>query len=53
MSLGKTLLKGKVTYFARMIGEHTIDLRVEIVVKDYRMLLNTIEEIKPRMESET
>ncbi|MDH2902065.1 MAG: Lrp/AsnC family transcriptional regulator [archaeon] len=47
MSLGKTLLKGKgVTYVARMIGEHTIDLRVEIVVKDYSMLLNIIEEIK-------
>jgi DNA-binding Lrp family transcriptional regulator len=47
MSIGKTLLKGKkVTYVARMIGEHTIDFRVEVVVKDYRMLLDLIEEIK-------
>ena len=47
MNIGKALLKGKkVTYVARMIGEHTIDFRVEVVVKDYRMLLDLIEEIK-------
>lgn len=46
-SVGKALLKRKeVTNVARTIGEHTIDLRVEIVVKDYGMLLNFIEETK-------
>jgi DNA-binding Lrp family transcriptional regulator len=45
--IGKSLLKQKeVTYVARMIGEHTIDLRVEIILKDYAMLLNLIEKIK-------
>jgi hypothetical protein len=29
-----------------MIGEHTIDLRVEVFVSDNRALLNLIEEIK-------
>jgi DNA-binding Lrp family transcriptional regulator len=47
MSIGKALLKRKdVTSVSRMIGEHTIDLRVEVFVKDNRMLLNLIEEIK-------
>jgi DNA-binding Lrp family transcriptional regulator len=47
MSIGKELLKRKeVTSVTRMIGEHTIDLRVEVFVKDNRMLLNLIEEIK-------
>ena len=30
----------------RMIGEHTIDLRVEVFVRDNSKLLNLIEEIK-------
>jgi DNA-binding Lrp family transcriptional regulator len=47
MGIGKSLLKQKeVTYVARMIGEHTIDLRVELILKDYAMLLNLIEKIK-------
>ena len=47
MSIGKELLKRKeVTHVTRMIGEHTIDLRVEVFVKDSRMLLNLIEEVK-------
>jgi DNA-binding Lrp family transcriptional regulator len=47
MRIGKELLKRKeVTSVTRMIGEHTIDLRVEVFVKDNRMLLNLIEEIK-------
>ena len=45
--IGKSLLKQKeVTYVARMVGEHTIDLRIEIILKDYVMLLNLIEKIK-------
>jgi DNA-binding Lrp family transcriptional regulator len=47
MSIGKALLKRKdVTRVARMIGEHTIDLRVEVLIKDYAELLNLIEEMK-------
>jgi DNA-binding Lrp family transcriptional regulator len=47
MSIGKELLKRKeVTSVTRMIGEHTIDLRVEVFVKDNSMLLNLIEDIK-------
>ena len=47
MGIGKALLKCKdVTSVSRMIGEHTIDLRVEVFVKDNHMLLNLIEEIK-------
>jgi DNA-binding Lrp family transcriptional regulator len=47
MRIGKELLKRKeVTSVTRMIGEHTIDLRVEVFVRDNRMLLNLIEEIK-------
>jgi DNA-binding Lrp family transcriptional regulator len=47
MRIGKELLKRKeVMCVTRMIGEHTIDLRVEVLVKDNRMLLNLIEEIK-------
>jgi DNA-binding Lrp family transcriptional regulator len=47
MSIGKELLKRKeVTSVTRMIGEHTIDLRVEVFVKDNQMLLNLIEDVK-------
>jgi len=47
MSIGKSLLKRKeVTSVTRMIGEHTIDLRVEVFVSDNGKLLNLIEEIK-------
>jgi len=47
MSIGKTLLKRKeVRSATRMIGEHTIDLRVEVFVRDNGKLLNLIEEIK-------
>jgi hypothetical protein len=47
MGIGKALLKRKeVTSVARMIGEHTIDLRVEVFVRDNSKLLNLIEEIK-------
>jgi len=47
MSIGKTLLKRKeVRSATRMIGEHTIDLRVEVFVRDNGKLLNLIEEVK-------
>jgi hypothetical protein len=35
-----------VTYVGESIGEHTIDLRVETIVKDNSVLLNLLEEIK-------
>ena len=47
MYVGKVLLKLKeVTYVARMIGEHSIDLHAQVIVKDYKDLLNLIEGIK-------
>lgn len=47
LSISKALLRPKeVIYVARMTGEHTIDFRVETVVKDYKMLLNLIENMK-------
>ena len=48
MIVGKELLKREeVTYAARTIGEHTIDLRVEVFVKDNGVLLNLLEDVKP------
>ena len=35
-----------ITYVGKSIGEHTIDLRVEAIVKDNYTLLNLLEEIK-------
>ena len=35
-----------VTYVGKSIGEHTIDLRVETIVKDNAILLDLLEEIK-------
>jgi DNA-binding Lrp family transcriptional regulator len=35
-----------VTYIGKSIGEHTIDLRVETIVKDNVVLLDLLEEIK-------
>jgi len=47
MNVGKELLKHEeVTYAARTIGEHTIDLRVEVFVKDNGVLLNLLEDVK-------
>ena len=47
MIVGKELLKREeVTYAARTIGEHTIDLRVEVFVKDNGVLLNLLEDVK-------
>jgi DNA-binding Lrp family transcriptional regulator len=47
ISIRKALLKLiPVVYVARAIGEHTIDLKVEAIVKDNAELLNLTEEIK-------
>ena len=47
MNVGKSLLKlEKVTCVARTIGEHTIDLRIEVLVKDNVELLNLLEYVK-------
>ncbi len=45
-SVGKELLKrGKVLLAARTIGEHTIDLRVETLIKENGELLDLLEEV--------
>ncbi|MHB8568228.1 MAG: Lrp/AsnC family transcriptional regulator [Nitrososphaerales archaeon] len=47
MKIGNAMLKrDEVVYVARTIGEHTIDLRIEVYVKDNAQLLNLIEEVK-------
>jgi DNA-binding Lrp family transcriptional regulator len=47
IELGKELLKrDEVVYAARTIGEHTIDLRVEVFVKDNGVLLDLLEDVK-------
>lgn len=47
LDIGKELLKREeVTYIARTIGEHTIDLRVEVFVTDNGALLDLIEQVK-------
>ena len=46
-SVAEKLLKlDEVTYVGKSIGEHTIDLRVETIVKDNIMLLDLLESIK-------
>jgi DNA-binding Lrp family transcriptional regulator len=47
MNIGKELLKREeVSFAARTIGEHTIDLRVEVFVKDNGVLLDLLETVK-------
>ena len=36
----------EVTYVGKCIGEHTIDLRIEVIVKDNIILLDLLEKIK-------
>ena len=46
-SVAKKLLSNDVvTYVGRSIGEHTIDLRAEIIIKDNAELLDILEKIK-------
>jgi hypothetical protein len=42
----KLLKLDEVTYVGKSIGEHTIDLRVETIVKDNAMLLDLLELMK-------
>ena len=47
MAIAKKLLKrDEVVYVGQSIGEHTIDLRAEVVVKDNSQLLDLLEEVK-------
>jgi hypothetical protein len=46
-AVGKKLIEmDGVTYVGKSIGEHTIDLRVETIVKDNTVLLDFLEVIK-------
>lgn len=42
----KLLDRDEVVYVGRSIGEHTIDLRAEIIVKDNSQLLDLLEDVK-------
>jgi DNA-binding Lrp family transcriptional regulator len=42
----KLLERDEVVYVGRSIGEHTIDLRAEVVIKDNSQLLDLLEEVK-------
>lgn len=42
----KLLERDEVVYVGRSIGEHTIDLRAEVIVKDNSQLLDLLEEVK-------
>ena len=42
----KLMALNDVTYVGKSIGEHTIDLRVESIVKDNNVLLDLLEKIK-------
>jgi DNA-binding Lrp family transcriptional regulator len=47
MNIARELLKREeVTYAARTIGEHTIDLRIEVFIKDNAVLLDLLETVK-------
>lgn len=46
-AIAKQLLtREEVVYVGKSIGEHTIDLRTEIIVKDNAELLDVLEEVK-------
>ncbi len=46
-AVAKKLLDiNEVTYVAKSIGEHTIDLRIETIVKDNASILDLLEKIK-------
>jgi uncharacterized protein with ATP-grasp and redox domains len=42
----KLLKREEVIYVGRSIGEHTIDLRAEVIIKDNSQLLELLEEVK-------
>jgi DNA-binding Lrp family transcriptional regulator len=42
----KLLEREEVVYVGRSIGEHTIDLRAEVIIRDNSQLLDLLEEVK-------
>ncbi len=47
MAIAKKLLqRDEVVYVGQSIGEHTIDVRAEVVVRDNSQLLDLLEEVK-------
>ena len=42
----KLLDRNEVTYAAACIGEHTVDLRAKVIIKDNAQLLEILEEVK-------
>ena len=42
----KLLDRDEVVYIGQSIGEHTIDLRAEVIIKDNSQLLDLLEEVK-------
>ena len=46
MSANSLLEREEVVHAARTIGEHTIDLRAEVFIKENSVLLNLLEEVK-------
>ncbi|HKU49688.1 MAG TPA: winged helix-turn-helix transcriptional regulator [Nitrososphaera sp.] len=42
----KLLDRDEVVYVGKSIGEHTIDLRAEVIIKDNAQLLDLMEEVK-------
>jgi hypothetical protein len=44
--MSKLLENEEVVYVGKSIGEHTIDLRVEIIVRDNEELLDILEKVK-------
>jgi DNA-binding Lrp family transcriptional regulator len=42
----KLLEREEVVYVGKSIGEHTIDLRAEVIIKDNAQLLDMMEEVK-------
>jgi hypothetical protein len=46
-SVAKQLLSNEeITYVGKSIGEHTIDLRAEVIIKDNAQLLDVLEKVK-------
>ena len=47
LAIAKNLLeRDEVVYVGRSIGEHTIDLRAEVIIVDSSELLDLLEEVK-------
>ena len=42
----KLLQRDEIVYVGQSIGEHTIDLRAEVIIKDNSQLLDLLEEVK-------